>query len=79
MVDYFGKMVVLRDGRVVGPMEPLDRGLKKTWQLLAPQEVCYSASSWWTIEGRWNYDGRTSPFDIVAIVDDSPSSLEDYM
>jgi len=80
--DFEGKTVVLRNGRVVGPLNKIksDWVVRSPWYWEYPnEEVKTSYSSWWTIDGCWFNDGRVSPFDIVAIVDDAPSSLEDYM
>jgi len=81
--DFEGKTVVLRNGRTVGPLNKIKRGWvgDSPWYWELPDEdIQPTYSSWWTIDGRWFHDGRTSVFDIVAIVDDeTTSSLEDYM
>jgi len=80
--NFEGKMVVLRSGRVVGPLNKLKYNWvpDSPWYWELPDEdIKPLHSSWWTIDGRWFHDGRKSTFDIVAIVDDAPTSLEDYM
>jgi len=80
--DFEGKTVVLRNGRTVGPLNKIKYGWVRDspWYWELPDEEMHPFhSSWWTIDGRWFHSGRASVFDIVAIVDDAPTSLEDYM